>query len=242
MGWGHLGLVFLVLGASMASARAEPIGATLAVKNEVTAGAAVGSDLRRRLQKDDPVNQDEVIETGLNSQGELKFKDETKLALGPGSRMVLDKFVYDPGKSSGSIAINLVRGTFRFVTGLASKSAYDIKTPTASLSVRGTVFDICIRPNGATWVLLIEGSVKMCSGKGRCRVLKEPGKVMTVGLDKKVKAAASWPDLPNKQSTSLETAFPFATLSPSFSAAPKLSGDDILNGRISGKSKPKRGN
>lgn len=239
----RFGLCVLAMSAAMAfvpAVLAEPIGATLAVKNEMTAGSATAADARRRLQKDDPVNQDEVVETGADSLGELKFKDDTKLALGPGSRMVLDKFVYDPAQSNGSIAVNLMQGTFRFVTGLATKSAYNIKTPTASISVRGTVFDICIRPNGATWVLLIEGSLKMCSDTGSCRVLSEPGKVMRVTLDKKVRAAASWPDLPGKQSTALETAFPFAALSPSFTPASALSGDDILKGRIPGKSKRKR--
>ena len=214
------------------SARAEPIGSAIAVKSEVTAGGAAPSDPRRKLQKNDPVSQNEVIEVSADGLGELQFKDDTKLALGPNSRMALDKFVYDPAKSNGSIVVNLVKGTFRFVTGLAAKPTYEIKTPTASISVRGTVFDICIRPNGATWVLLIEGSVKMCAKKGRCRILREPGKVMTVALDNKVKPAASWPDVPNKQSTSLETAFPFATLSPSFSGPSALSTDDILKGRL----------
>jgi hypothetical protein len=224
-----LGVAAIVCSASCAAAPGEPIGSAVAIKNEVT--AAFGSE-SRRLNKDDPVKQDEIIEVGTDGLGELQFKDDTKLALGPGARMVLDKFVYDPAKSNGSIVVNLIKGTFRFITGVAAKPAYVIKTPTASISVRGTVFDICIRPNGATWVLLIEGSVKMCSDTGSCRVLSEPGKVMRVTLDKKVQAAASWPDLPGKDSTALETAFPFVPLAPSFAPAPALSRDQIFEGRV----------
>ncbi len=221
-----------------AAAPGESIGSAVAIKNEVTAAFAGES---RRLQKDDPVKQDEIIEVGADGLGELQFKDNTKLALGPGARMTLDKFVYDPAKSNGSIVVNLIKGTFRFITGVAAKPAYVIKTPTASISVRGTVFDICIRPNGGTWVLLIEGSVKMCSVTGSCRTLNEPGKVMRVTPDKKVQAAASWPDLPGKDQTALETAFPFVPLAPSFAPAPALSRDQILDGRLpSAKHKKKR--
>lgn len=223
----------VVLVAAMPAFAAEPIGSALAIRNDVTVAAPGASAPVRPLKKDDPVAQDEVIETGLSSLGELQFKDETKLAIGPGARVVLDKFVYDPSKSNGSIVLNVVKGTFRFVTGLAAKTAYEIKTPTASISVRGTVFDICVRPNGATWVLLIEGSLRMCAPGGSCRVMSEPGKVMRVTPDRKVRAATSWPDLPGKKGATLQTAFPFATLSPSFAPAPQLSGDDILNGRIS---------
>ncbi len=224
-----LGLVATACSVAHAAAPGEPIGSAVAIKNDVTAAFAGHT---RRLQKDDPVKLDEVIEVGADSLGELKFKDDTKLALGPGARMALDKFVYDPASSNGSIVINLIKGTFRFVTGVAAKPAYVIKTPTASLSVRGTVFDICIRPNGATWVLLLEGSVKMCSDTGSCRTLKEPGKVMRVTLDKKVQAAASWPDLPGKDQTALETAFPFVPLAPSFAPVPALSRDQIEAGRL----------
>ena len=224
-----LGLAVLVSTAARAAAPGEAIGSAVAIKNEVT--ATFGNE-SRRLEKDHAVNQNDVIEVATDGLGELQFKDETKLALGPGARMVLDKFVYDPDKSNGSIVVNLIKGTFRFVTGISAKPAYTIKTPTASISVRGTVFDICIRPNGATWVLLIEGSLKMCSDTGSCRVLSEPGKVMRVTLDKKVQLAASWPDLPGKDQTALETAFPFVPLAPSFAPAPALSRDQILEGRV----------
>jgi len=51
------------------------------------------------------------------------------VALGPGSRLLLDKFVYDPQKGSGTIVLNLVKGAFRFVTGIASKPSYLIRVP-----------------------------------------------------------------------------------------------------------------
>ena len=57
----------------------------------------------------------------LNGKGEFRLNDDTKLALGPGSRLVLDKFVYDSDKKAGSIVLDLTKGAFRFITGVASK-------------------------------------------------------------------------------------------------------------------------
>jgi hypothetical protein len=49
----------------------------------------------------------------------------------------LDKFVYDPNKSNGALAIEATRGTFRFVTGSQGSGACKVKTPYGTLGVRG---------------------------------------------------------------------------------------------------------
>ena len=226
------------------AAPGDPIGAAIAIKNNVT--AAYETD-RRKLAKDDPVRQEEIIEVGEDSLGELKFKDDTKLALGPGSRMTLDKFVYDPEKTNGSIIVNLMKGTFRFITGIAAKPTYQIKTPSASISVRGTIFDVYIKPDGAVWLLLIEGAIEACTDDGKCRVLDEPGKFIRIVEDHKaggsgntpnapkkwtVGAPVKWAALPGHKSTPIETAFPFVPSAPSFDPDPWYSANDIIIGRF----------
>ena len=61
--------------------------------------------------------------------------------------MVLDKFVYDSDKKTGSIILDLTKGAFRFITGVASKPTYLIRTPNASITVRGTIFDMYVLPD-----------------------------------------------------------------------------------------------
>ena len=119
----------------MRAAPSEPIGSALVIVNLVT--AAYNRDTRT-LQQGDRVHQDELIEVGTDGSSEFKLDDDTKLALGPGSHLRLDKFVYDPAKSNGSIVLNLVKGAFRFMTGVAEKPTYLIKTPAAAITVRGT--------------------------------------------------------------------------------------------------------
>ena len=67
--------------------------------------------------------------------------DDTKLALGPGARLVLDKFVYDPNTTSKQVLINFAVGAFRFISSSKDAVGYELKTPTATMGVRGTVFD-----------------------------------------------------------------------------------------------------
>ena len=122
-------LLLAVLLASVPSwvAAQEPIGTAIRIVNKVTAD-------QTPLATGDGVAQNQTIEVAPNFLGELRLKDETLVAVGAGGRLVLDKFVYDPAKSSEDIAVRLVGGAFRFITGTASKRAYKITTPSSALS------------------------------------------------------------------------------------------------------------
>jgi hypothetical protein len=79
----------------------------------------------------------ETVHTGGSGQADLRFHDSSNLSVGPNSSVRLDKFVYDPNKSTGSVAIEATRGSFRFVTGSQGKGNIQVKTPYGTLGVRG---------------------------------------------------------------------------------------------------------
>jgi len=79
----------------------------------------------------------ETVRTGQAGQVDLQFKDNSNLKVGANSSVHLDKFVYDPNKSTGDVAIQATRGTFPFVTGSQGGETYKIKTPYGTLGVRG---------------------------------------------------------------------------------------------------------
>ena len=79
----------------------------------------------------------ETVRTGQAGQADMRFHDSSTLKVGPSSNVKLDKFVYDPNKSGGTVAVEATRGTFRFVTGSQGAGAYKIKTPYGTLGVRG---------------------------------------------------------------------------------------------------------
>jgi len=173
-----LGLLFIPVPAS--ADPGDAIGAAVTVVNHVT--GEYNSNLRN-IYIDDEVRQEEVIAVDEDSLGELMLRDQTKVALGPGARLRLERFIYDPNKTSGSIVLNLVKGGFRFITGIAPKPIYSIRTPVASITVRGTVFDVFIEGDEAIWVLLHEGAVTVCNNAGKCRDLDDPCRMLRIGRD-----------------------------------------------------------
>jgi hypothetical protein len=83
------------------------------------------------------VYHQEDIETGAGGIAGLRFHDNSDLKVGPKSRVKLDKFIYDPNKSAGSVAIEAAKGSFRFSTGSQTKGSYQVKTPYGTLGIRG---------------------------------------------------------------------------------------------------------
>ena len=86
------------------------------------------------------------------------FRDGTKLAVGWGSSVVIDKFIFDDSNSVKKLTIKAAKGTFRWISGNSSSSAYEIVTPAGTIGVRGTAFDFYVGSNGVTAVVLLNGS------------------------------------------------------------------------------------
>ncbi len=221
--------IVMLLSASAQAGSGDRIGDAVTIVNTVMADF---DKQQRTLATGDDVRQDEVIEVSADARGELKLDDDTKLALGPGSRLVLDTFVYDSEKKAGTIAIDLAKGAFRFITGVASKPTYVIKTPNASITVRGTIFDVYILPDETVWLLLHEGAVEVTGRKSACRVLNQPGRLIRISNTGRVGKAVDWSKLDGVGSTAFETAFPFIDQPPQIDPRPILTRATVVNGTL----------
>jgi len=219
--------VSLLAGASLSSnfASAETIGSSISIAHLVTAQLATDT---RTLAGGDAINQNELIEVSADGSGEFKLLDNTKLALGPGARLMLDKFVYDPAKTGNSIALRFMKGAFRFVTGLAEKPAYVIHVPSASITVRGTIFDVFVEDNGTSWLLLHEGGVRVCNAIGTCRDHSEVGKLIRVSDGGELTKPTRWTSLPGVEKISFDSAFPFVVTPPYVDPKPVLTREAVL--------------
>jgi hypothetical protein len=119
-----------------------------------------------------PVHRDERIRTSIGGLGQFVFRDGTKLAVGAGSSVVIDSYVYDDQNSVKKLTIKAAKGTFRWISGNSSSSAYSIVTPAGTIGVRGTAFDVYVAPNGTTAMVLLNGSAQFC-GAGGCKQLRQ---------------------------------------------------------------------
>lgn len=207
--------VALLLLVSCSAVHAEPIGSAVRVVNKVTGSI---DQQRRDLAVGDDVSQNEAIEVAPDALGELQLNDDTKLALGPGSRLVLNKFVYDPGSATGDVGLELAKGAFRFITGLTRKRDYHLRTPSASIAVRGTIFDVYVDAQGGTWLLLLEGSVRICNTAGQCSDVINPCGVVHITPAGTLDGPQGWPAEP--RAISFATAFPFVVTPPGIDPSP----------------------
>ena len=117
----------------------------------------------------EPVHRNEKIRTSKSGLGEFLFRDGTKFAVGQGSDVKIDKFVFDDADSSSleKLSIKVSKGTFRWISGASKSKAYEIHTPVGTIGVRGTKFDFYVGADGTTAVVLLSGRAQFC-GAGGC--------------------------------------------------------------------------
>ena len=143
----------------------------------------------RQIQLQDDIYHNEIIETGDDSATEFVFFDETKLALGPNSKMVLDSFVFDPASGTGSFIMSATVGVFRFISGKIPKRSYEIRTPNAVIGIRGTILSFIIIPGDTedkptkVNVTIEEGVAEITSCSGEQVSLSRPGASITVSMN-----------------------------------------------------------
>jgi hypothetical protein len=125
----------------------------------------------RFLNITDSVFSDEKISTDANSAARLVFLDNSIISIGANSTLTLDKFVFDPSGRKSQVALSLSKGVMRFVTGDLSKERYSIRTPTATMGIRGTILEITVAGNGTTTTSVVEGEA-FVSSAGQRRTVK----------------------------------------------------------------------
>lgn len=81
------------------------------------------------------------LRTGADGRVGIALKDDTRVSLGPGSEVRVDRFVYAPAEGRMGLVLNVVRGVMAYVSGRIAKLAPDsirLETPAAVMGVRGT--------------------------------------------------------------------------------------------------------
>lgn len=95
-----------------------------------------------------PLDQGDVVSTGKTGRVGIAFLDNTRMALGPNSRMTVNEFAYDRSRQTGSFVTSVERGSLGVVSGNIAKSKRDamrVRTPTSMLGVRGTRFVVDVK-------------------------------------------------------------------------------------------------
>jgi hypothetical protein len=164
------------------------VGAARAIENDVE--GRLGMSVHK-LAVGSEVFQNQLVRTGKASTARLQFLDETDLSLSPFTQVSLDRFVYDPDRKTGRVVVNVPRGLVRFVTGSLEKRSYTIRTPVATIGVRGTTFELLVRSDRMT-LLLNDGGVDVTVRPRRVYVLDRPNTAITIWSDGRVNGPFDW--------------------------------------------------
>ena len=107
------------------------------------------------------------VRTG-NGRMAISFLDDSVLRLTEHSKIVIDDFVFDPDPSRSRLALNMASGTARFLTGALgriNRENISIRTPTATIAIRGTDFTTTVDEIGRSLVILLPNEDGSASGE-----------------------------------------------------------------------------
>jgi len=151
--------IVLFVASPLGTAAAQSVGTVTKVQGSTTP-AATGT----------PVHMNDRLRTGANARLEVTFNDNSKLTLGENANVVIDRFVYNPKKSSAQVVLSSTQGAMRFAGGKIEQMNQKnivVNTPSAALAVRGTHF----------WAGPIDGQYGVLLLKGRLNVSNQAGAV-----------------------------------------------------------------
>ncbi len=138
--WRLLALMLLLGWGSLAYA--QVVGTVTNLSGVLTARHPDGSV--RVMGSKSEVLQGDTLITQANTYARVKFMDDGEIVLRPASELVVKSYLYDAEKpEKNNVAMGLVKGGLRAVTGLIGKRNHDavsFDTPTATIGIRGTHF------------------------------------------------------------------------------------------------------
>jgi hypothetical protein len=109
------------------------------------------------------------MDTAVTAKGRMRidFVDDTRVDITEHSRLIIDEFVYDPANNMGKLSIKASLGTVRYASGqIAKKYKQNVKirTPSATIGVRGTDFAMVVDELGGSMITLLPS----CDDAGLC--------------------------------------------------------------------------
>ena len=158
--------LFIILWFLTFSSFASIIGDVILHEGNANIERTDGEDVD--AEKDLDIFQYDTVKTGKGKVA-IGFIDDTRVDVTQHSKLIIDEFVYDPNTKTGSLSLKAALGTVRYASGQIAKTSptnVQIKTPTATIGVRGTDFSMTIYEVGSSTIILLPS----CDTNGNCFV------------------------------------------------------------------------
>lgn len=142
------------------------------------------------LEVGSPVYKGAILVTGSDAHVEVRFNDDTMLSQSANSKVSIDNFVFNDPGDSPSILLNLTEGALRTITGKIAEENpenFEVKSPLATLGIRGTDFILSSSPSAGDRIVLNQISdnhiLIVRDENGNIRYLNDPGAYVAVKID-----------------------------------------------------------
>lgn len=185
--------------AVFASTPTEPLGKTLLAQGSIQAERAGANETLKRLSS---IYRTDIIRSAKDSTAQFRMIDNAYIDLHENSELRLEKYQLNADGKHGSVVMELISGGLRTISGAIGKqdkAEYQLKTPTATIGIRGTFYEVSLAQEGmylAAWkggitVKTYSGSCNLAIGSGQaanfafvnnsgqCELLQEAPRIFT---------------------------------------------------------------
>lgn len=135
-------LLLMLWGTGALALAAQVAGTVIQLSGPLLAKRADGAVKILSLKSE--VESGDTLVTEKNTYALVKFIDNSEITLKPATTFKIENFAFDAGQpGADSASFNLVKGGLRSITGLLgkrNKEKFEMKTPSATIGIRGTTF------------------------------------------------------------------------------------------------------
>lgn len=176
-------LLWFVLAAWAGTAQADVAANIHFVSGYVSAKAP--GVAQRQLAKGGDIFTRDRIDTADNGRIQMRFTDGGLVSLMPNTTFSVEDYFHDGGPNEdASLVFGLLKGGLRTVTGTIGQvqhDQYELKTPVATLGIRGTEYVAVLRPANTLRVHVGRGKVVITNDHGSLEVPEGHNAVVTLG-------------------------------------------------------------
>ncbi|MDP2795396.1 MAG: FecR domain-containing protein [Sulfurisoma sp.] len=216
--------LLLALGLLLAgAARAESAGQVTHISGPMFAVASDGS--KRVLSIASQVSPGDTLVTSDKTYARVKFSDTGEVTIRPDTQVKIESYGFEQQQpQKDNAVVGLLKGAMRSISGLIGKrgnqDAYQLKTPTATIGIRGTIIFTELVPAGSpSGVPDLQTIVKFEQGTGVVAPIHAPNLQVAVGTGQTFGVLSNLPPIrlpepPGLQNFQPPPAFPTTSQAP----------------------------
>ena len=141
----YVGMLLTLLAAAVlhsGSAAAASVGRVVNLSDPSQLLARKADGTTKVLIHNSTVDNGDVLESQTNTYARIKFIDNSEITLAPNTQLKIENYSFDENKPQEDRSVfSLIKGTLRSITGSLGKRSidrYELKTPAATIGIRGT--------------------------------------------------------------------------------------------------------